>query len=396
MTRVHQISLNTEQAGIPCTVYERDPKDIPRKRDWNMGLHWAWPAFQSLVPEALFDRIQTTQVDPSLPVKPDEHLPFLNGATGELLRAIPIGRFYRLRRSKIQALLMEGLDVQQGKGIAGITYSEDGKAVTANFEDGTHATGCLLIGADGPHSTVRKLLVGADNAKVTPIDYATTMCFSKHSREHALYLRSPPFHQLVQCAPHPSGYLALLGLHDVPNPDKPETWTFFHYISFPEPRDASSSKTTAERVAQQKMLAKKFADPFKSVYEWMPDDSTTAWYTRLQHWDPQASGHRWDNRNGRVTLAGDAAHPMTFQRGQGLNHAITDAWKIVQAIEKHWHGEKEGFSREERAKAIDEYEKEMIPRGSEEVRLGEMNTKMMHDWERVKHTPAVRQGLAKL
>lgn len=134
---------NIIQAGIPCTVYERDGLSTPRRRDWNMGLHWAWPSFQSLVPEAIFNRIQTAQVDPSMPVKSIERLPLLNGATGELLTAIPVDRFYRLRRSKIRTLLMEGLDVQMGKELLGIVYSSDGRIVTASFEDGTSATGCL-------------------------------------------------------------------------------------------------------------------------------------------------------------------------------------------------------------------------------------------------------------
>jgi len=319
----------------------------------------------------------------------------LNGATGELLTAIPVDRFYRLRRSKIRTLLMAGLDVQMGKELAGITCSEDGRTVTANFEDRVSATGCLLIGTDGPHSTVRQLLVGADAAKVVPIGYAATMCFSQHTREHALYLRSPPFHPLFQCAPHPAGYFAWMGLHDVPDPDKPETWTFFHYISFPEPGDQVTPRSTAESVAHQKSLAKHFADPLKSVYEWMPDDTSTAWYGKLQLWDPLSPGNRWENHDGRVTLAGDAAHPMTFQRGQGLNHAITDALKLVQAIERHWNGGKE-FVPEEKVKAIEAYENEMVTGTSEEVRLGEKNMNMMHDWARLKESPVMTRRMDKV
>ncbi len=257
------------------------------------------------------------------------------------------------------------------------------------------ATGCLLSGTDGPHSTVRQLLVGADKAKVVPIDYAATMCFSQHTRDHALYLRSLPFHPLFQCASHPAGYFAWLGLHDVPDPESPETWTFFHYISFPEPRDESTPRTTAERVAHQKSLAKQFVDPFRSVFKSMPDDTQTAWYGKLQHWDPMAPGYRSENQSGRVTLAGDAAHPMTFQRGQGLNHAITDALKLVQAIERHWDGGNE-LNEEERAKAIEAYENEMVTRTSEEVRLGEMNTVMMHDWARLEESPVMTRGMDKV
>ncbi len=86
---------------------------------------------------------------------------------------------------------------------------------------------------------------------------------------------------------------------------------------------------------------------------------------------------------------------MTFQRGQGLNHAITDALKLVQAIERHWDGGNE-LNEEERAKAIEAYENEMVTRTSEEVRLGEMNTVMMHDWARLEESPVMTRGMDKV
>ena len=134
-----------------------------------MGLHRAWPDLQSLIPEALFNRLQTAQVDPSMPVKAIEHLPFVNRATGELLNSIPVDRFYRFHRSKICAMLAEGLNIKRGKRITDLKYSGDRSTITAHFHDGTSDTGCLLIGSDGPHSKVRKLLLGAEQAKVVPI-----------------------------------------------------------------------------------------------------------------------------------------------------------------------------------------------------------------------------------
>lgn len=348
-----------------------------------MGLHWAAPTLQSMIPESLFSRIQSTQVDPHTKTKEVEKLRFINGKTGEIMGQAEIERFYRLKRSKIRALLSEGIDIQWGKSISNIIYSND--LVTAYFTDGTKDTGSILVGADGPHSSTREILVGIERAKCTPIDYAATMCFNKLPRDQALFLRSDPHHPLFQCAPNPAGTFAWLGLHDAPDSD-PETWTFFHYISFHEPRDVISKKTPAEHIAHQKELAKEYADPFKSAVEWLSDDSTTAWYGKMQHWDPGDCNHRWDNKGGRITLAGDAAHPMTFQRGQGLNHAITDAAKLSTAIINIWCGET-------RMKAIDSYEAEMIKRGGEEVRLGEMNTNMLHDWDKVLQSPVLRNGL---
>ncbi|KAL8866256.1 MAG: hypothetical protein Q9174_006407, partial [Haloplaca sp. 1 TL-2023] len=123
-----------------------------------MGLHWAVPALQSLIPDSLYARIQTTQVDPNTPTKQIEKLRFLNGQTGEVMGVAEIEKFYRLRRSKIRALLSEGLDVRWGKSISNITYSDDGKTVTAHFADGSQDTGSLLIGTDGPHSATRSIL----------------------------------------------------------------------------------------------------------------------------------------------------------------------------------------------------------------------------------------------
>ena len=381
---------------MPYVVYERDEQNAARRRDWNIGLHWAAPALQSLIPDALFSRIQSTQVDPYTPSKDVETLRFLNGQTGEIIGAAEIEKFYRLRRSKIRALLLEGLDVRWGKSISDLSYSEDGETVTAHFADGSEDTGCLVVGADGPHSSTRSILVGSANARCTPIDFASTMCFQKLPRDQALRLRSPPYHPLYQAAPHPAGIFGWFGLHDAPDPDDPETWTFFHYISYPEPRDQVSTKTKSEHVAYQKELGKQFAEPFKSALELLPEDTPSAWYGKLQHWDPQQEPHRWDTRNGRVTLAGDAAHPMTFQRGQGLNHAITDSIKLCKAITDLFSINEGEFTQEERGRAVGGYEEEMIKRGGEEIRLGEMNSKMLHNWEKVLQSPAIKTGLKRL
>lgn len=382
-----------KKAGIPYAVYESRSNVAPLKRDWSFGLHWSAPALQSLIPKELWAMIQSTQVDPHTPTKDVETLRFHNGRTGELIRGVEVERFYRLRRSKLQALLSEGLDIEWEKEMVDIIHLEDEKGVKAIFEDGTEVTGSMLVGADGTRSSVRSLLVGCDSAKPTPIDFATTMCFSKYSRDRALFLRSAPHHPLFQTAPHPDGYFSWLGLHDASDTDHPESWVFQHYISFPEPREFENKKTVAEHVAHQKAMASQFADPWRSSFEWIPDDTTTAWYGKLNHWDPALPEHKWNNRGGLITLAGDAAHPMTFQRGQGLNHALTDSVKLCKAIVDCWHSS-EGFL-SGRAAAIEGYEKEMIARASEELRLGELNSRMLHDWEQVQQSPTFGKGLSR-
>lgn len=313
-----------------------------------------------------------------------------NGETGELIKEIVSSKFYRLRRDKFRAMLLKGIPVHWDKCLSGISHSADGERVTARFTDGTEDTGCILVGCDGPHSTARGLLVGSGKAKVTPIDFASTMCFTRHTREHALYLRAKPHHPLYQVGIHPAGYCAWLSLHDGDDVEHPENWTFFHYISFPESKELENTRSNDEHVAHQKELAKLFVDPWRSVFEWMPDNHPV-WYGKLRNWDPSLPEHQWDNNHGRATLAGDAAHPMTFQRGQGLNHAIMDAFTVKEAVESFWHTG-DSFS-ERRSQAVRQYEMEMVVRGGEEVRLSEINSIAVHNWERVMESPSVKTGM---
>ncbi|CAD6574801.1 MAG: hypothetical protein ASARMPREDX12_006975 [Alectoria sarmentosa] len=180
------------------------------------------------------------------PTKDLDTLPLHNGRTGELINGIEMENIHRLGRTKLQALLSDGLDEDWEKKMVDIVYLGKRKRVKAVFEDGTEVTGSMLVGADGGRSSVRSLLVGPDIAKPTPIDFATTIWFTKYSRDGALFLRSAPHHPLFQIAPHPDGYYSWLGLHDASDPNHSETWVFWHYISFPEPRELENKKTVAE------------------------------------------------------------------------------------------------------------------------------------------------------
>ncbi|TVY51581.1 FAD-dependent monooxygenase cctM [Lachnellula cervina] len=379
------IAHGLKKAGIPVIVFEKKPVVFsPGERDWNMGLHWGMPILKSLIRDSAVQALQSTQVDPNTPTKPFDTIKFLNGKTGEVITSVPSPDFHRLRRSKLRALLCKGLDIRWNKRLKDIVFGHDGSCVTAIFEDGEQMMGRLVVGADGSRSTVRESILGPDLAPPLRLPYASTFAQAKYTRQQALFLRS--FHPLYIAAVHPDNMFAFFGLQDAPAINKPEDWTFFFYISWNSPfeQQVKEAKTYGnnERLAQVKSLSRGFTEPWKSAFEWVADDQPV-WYFDMAVWDPSLLEHTWDTRNGRVTLAGDAAHPMTFQRGQGLNHSMADAAKLVEAL----------TSEPNQIVAIQNSELEMKDRAGEEVRSSVANTTMLHDWNRVLESPLMKAGL---
>lgn len=88
-----------------------------------------------------------------------------------------------------------------------------------------------------------------------------------------------------------------------------------------------------------------------------------------------------------MTLCGDAAHPMTPHRGQGLNNALQDASNFVAAL-----GDVEkGFKSLE--DAVEGYDGEVLERGSLEMKVSLKQTLFIHNWETLMQSPMVKMGM---
>ncbi|KAI0438315.1 hypothetical protein F4803DRAFT_535541 [Xylaria telfairii] len=78
------------------------------------------------------------------------------------------GKILRCNRHRLRDWLLQGIDVKFGKRL--LRVEEAGDKVTAHFEDGTSATGDILIGAEGTRSVVRNhILKGHDVMKPLPL-----------------------------------------------------------------------------------------------------------------------------------------------------------------------------------------------------------------------------------
>jgi 2-polyprenyl-6-methoxyphenol hydroxylase-like FAD-dependent oxidoreductase len=137
----------------------------------------------------------------------------------------------------------------------------------------------------------------------------------KYTAEQALFIKEN-LHPLVDIAVNPCGHYIRLNVLDMDDPEKPETWTF-QILSTWAPKTVEDYDNETDRLARLKAHFRRdnWAEPYRSAVEWAPDD-TEVLRDQLKIWKTV----KWDNHDGRVTLAGDAAHAMTFRESPDFPH----------------------------------------------------------------------------
>ncbi|KAI9692330.1 MAG: hypothetical protein M1822_006561 [Bathelium mastoideum] len=382
------IGQGLKQAGIECTIYERSDHSTyaDRSRDWSMGLHWGGDPLQACLPEALKAQLKSTETDPWIELTPEQNakMPIINGRTGEILVRLQAISTRRVSRAKFRQALSVGLDIRYGRTLVNISLPAGEDRVVASFSNNEEARGNILIGCDSSNSFVRAWLLGDDKARCEEAPVISYNFSCTYTAEQAAWLRRQG-HPLMKCSPHPDqNTWYIIPMLEVRDPDSPETWVFQHFMNL-WTEDATPS-TSDERLKHFKELAENYTEPFKSAARWVPSDTNVS-YDRIKHW-PNAL--RWDNHGGRVTLAGDAAHPMLPYRAQGLNNALADAALFVNSIKQvidDAHVEEEGLK-----EIIDTYDQEVFERGSQEIKLSaEQGYAAMH-WEKYMQSPSTRYG----
>ncbi|KAF2654907.1 FAD/NAD(P)-binding domain-containing protein [Lophiostoma macrostomum CBS 122681] len=368
-----------KKADIPFAIFDR-AADVSGTRHWAFTLGWARPYLLQLLPEHLGSQLNACQVDPSIDCAAigEDRIVLYNGQTREEAFTFPIPKAREINIRKLRNLLSEGLDVRYGKKFAKYeVLGEDG--VKVHFEDGTSETGTVAVGVDGANSLVRKSLLGK-TAEPDLLPFALMNFNCSYTAEQALFIKER-LHPLVDIAIHPAGHYIRANVLDMPDEKDASTWTF-QILSTWALKNVEDYDNETDRIKRLKAHVRRdgWAEPYKSAIEWIPEDTRIP-KDKLKIW----KSVRWDNEGGRMTLCGDAAHAMTFHRGQGANNALYDSYCFVEAMK----AVKNGTPLQQ---AINEYDTSIVKRGMEEVQVSKAQTFFTHDWENFINSPVVTLG----
>jgi 2-polyprenyl-6-methoxyphenol hydroxylase-like FAD-dependent oxidoreductase len=214
-----------------------------------------------------------------------------------------------LHRADLQGALLRELpagSVRLGKTLAGFDAGVDG--VRARFREGTEVACDVLVGADGLHSRVRAQLLGDGE----PVYRGYTVWRGVARLEHAALQAGTASEIYGEGRRFGVGPVGL---------GRTGWWATAN-----EPLAAEESPE--EHAPKLSRLFDGWCAPVRELIEATPSETIL----RNAAYDRPAAA-RWGE--GRVTLLGDAAHPMTPNFGQGGCIAIEDAAVLARCLTKY-------------------------------------------------------------
>jgi 2-polyprenyl-6-methoxyphenol hydroxylase-like FAD-dependent oxidoreductase len=276
----------------------------------------------------VLDGIRTRRVDMS------ERVHFV-GSRGELLAELPDSEFNdspddtEIPREDLANVLRAALEPTTSLRFAESVdeLRDDGDGVDVRFASGERQRYDIVVGADGMHSTTRRLVLGPEDQ----------------------FLR------------HLGLYVALADLPDYAQPDRRNPMYNFpgHLIGIAAYRDKALGVFMFRSPwidydyhdlgAQKQILLDAFAGHTEWKIRDLLDDASR---DNELYFDSVSQIHMPSWHRGRVVLVGDAAHCASPLSGRGTSLAITGAWLLAEALRDH---------PDDVAAAFEQYEREQLP-----------------------------------
>ncbi|KAK6220661.1 hypothetical protein LQW54_002106 [Pestalotiopsis sp. IQ-011] len=275
------------------------------------------------------------------------------------------GEIIRANRRRLREWLSTNIPVQYNKKAK--TVEEGKNSVTVHFQDGSSATGSILVGADGSRSIVRQQLFGKQNDLLrwepAALVTADNIILKGDDMRTALELGHSIWGvDFKDSEGNRAWYFAAL---DEIEPGG-KSGRFYHHMLWKDEAARADefwlhSATKQEMYDVMVQKAATLIPQFRVLMDKTKPENMKTPGIRFSTLDlPNMSV-------GRVTLLGDAAHSMTAFRGEGGYHAMRDAIMLSKAITKMKKHDMEHIKN-----TLGHYQEEMLERGREAARLSQM------------------------
>jgi FAD-dependent urate hydroxylase len=214
-----------------------------------------------------------------------------------------------LYRALHQEATGRGISIEFGKRLVAAETTPDG-GVVARFEDGTQATGDLLVGTDGVHSATRRIIDPA-----APCGrYVGLVNFGGYTPEVAAPGEPGAWHMIF-------GRRAFFGY--VTDPSQGTVW----FANVPRAKTSRQERDTTTAEQWQRQLVELFADDHGPASSLIAAGGLELAADNTHDLPSVPTWHK-----GPMVIIGDAAHAPAPTSGQGASMAAEDAVILAKAL----------------------------------------------------------------
>jgi 2-polyprenyl-6-methoxyphenol hydroxylase-like FAD-dependent oxidoreductase len=311
------LALSLHQAGIACRVFEAAPEIRPL----GVGINLLPHGMRELTELGLQDRLARVAVA-------TQELRFYN-RFGQFIFSEPRGRYagyewpqLSIHRADLHEVLLEATRERLGPDSVALNMKctslvEEQGGVTAQFENGVAVKGSCAIGCDGIHSAVRRQLFPAEG----PPSYQGINMWRGTTR-------MKPF--LGGASMAVAGWLEVGKMVIYPIRQPENGLQLVNWVAeIQSPRNVMQDWNLRGRIEDFYPTFEKWTFDWLDCAALISDAEQVLEYPMVDR-DPLPHWTR-----GRVTLLGDAAHPMYPRGSNGAGQAILDARTLAGCLARN-------------------------------------------------------------